>query len=188
MTTSVALIVAVGALFATGVVLLLERSLTRIVVGVVLLGNGVNLLVIATTGRAGGAPIVGETAPAEMTDALPQAMVLTAIVISLGLVAFLLALAHRSWQLHGHDEVQDDVEDRRIALLSETPDVDVSDDVDVGADADAEAEADSAAGANAVGTDPVTGAPVGADMATVARQGVAGDDAGTGAETEVGRR
>ena len=47
-----------------------------------------------------------------MSDPLPQAMVLTAIVITLGVAAFLLAMAYRSWQLQGHDEVQDDVEDR----------------------------------------------------------------------------
>ena len=44
-----------------------------------------------------------------MSDPLPQAMVLTAIVITLGMTAFLLAMAYRSWQLNGHDEVQDDV-------------------------------------------------------------------------------
>ena len=53
-----------------------------------------------------------------MSDPLPQAMVLTAIVITLGMTAFLLAMAYRSWQLHRHDEVQDDVEDRRIARLA----------------------------------------------------------------------
>lgn len=49
-----------------------------------------------------------------MTDPLPQAMILTAIVITLGLTAFLLAMAYRSWQLEGNDEVQDDAEDLRI--------------------------------------------------------------------------
>ena len=49
-----------------------------------------------------------------MSDPLPQAMVLTAIVITFGLTAFLLAVAYRSWQLTGHDEVQDDLEDRQI--------------------------------------------------------------------------
>ena len=48
-----------------------------------------------------------------MSDPLPQALVLTAIVISLGTTAFLLAMAYRSWQLTGHDDVQDDVEDAR---------------------------------------------------------------------------
>jgi multicomponent Na+:H+ antiporter subunit C len=46
---------------------------------------------------------------------MPQALALTAIVISFGLTAFLLALAYRSWQLTGDDLVEDDVEDRRIA-------------------------------------------------------------------------
>ena len=53
-----------------------------------------------------------------MSDPLPQALVLTAIVITLGTTAFLLALAYRSWQLTGHDEVQDDVEDRAIRRLA----------------------------------------------------------------------
>ena len=51
-----------------------------------------------------------------MSDPLPQAMVLTAIVIGLALTAFMLAMSYRSWQLNGNDEVQDDREDRRIAL------------------------------------------------------------------------
>jgi multicomponent Na+:H+ antiporter subunit C len=54
-----------------------------------------------------------------MSDPLPQALVLTAIVISLGTTAFVLAMAYRSWQLTGHDDVQDDVEDAAIRLLAE---------------------------------------------------------------------
>ena len=54
-----------------------------------------------------------------MSDPLPQAMVLTAIVITLGATAFLLALAYRSFQLNGHDEVADDVEDAVIRQLAE---------------------------------------------------------------------
>ncbi|MBQ1055104.1 Na(+)/H(+) antiporter subunit C [Micromonospora sp. C32] len=111
-------ILVIGVLFATGVTLLLERSLTRVLMGVILLGNGANLLLL-TGGRAGGPPIVGTTAQEDMSDPLPQAMVLTAIVITLGMTAFLLALAYRSWHLNGHDEVQDDVEDRRIMQLAD---------------------------------------------------------------------
>ena len=55
-----------------------------------------------------------------MSDPLPQAMILTAIVITLGMTAFLLAMAYRSWLLVGHDEVQDDVEDRRIVAARRT--------------------------------------------------------------------
>lgn len=53
-----------------------------------------------------------------MADPLPQAMVLTAIVIGLALTAFMLTMAYRTWQLNGNDEVQDDREDRRIALAA----------------------------------------------------------------------
>ncbi|MFC6017271.1 Na(+)/H(+) antiporter subunit C [Plantactinospora solaniradicis] len=107
------LVVVVGVLFATGVTLLLERSLSRVLIGIIVLGNGVNLLLLLG-GRSGGAPILGVTPEGEMSDPLPQAMVLTAIVITLGLTAFLLAMAYRSWQLTGHDEVRADPEDRRI--------------------------------------------------------------------------
>ena len=115
MSPSLALVLVIGVLVAAGVYLLLERSLTRVLVGVVLIGNGANLLFLVASGAAGGAPIVGTTPEDEMSDPLPQAMVLTAIVITLGMTAFLLAMAYRSWQLHHHDEVQDDVEDRRVA-------------------------------------------------------------------------
>ena len=118
MRPSLVLVLVIVALFTVGVYLLLERSLSRVLVGVILLGNGANLLFLVAGGAAGGAPILGQTPVEEMSDPLPQAMVLTAIVITLGMTAFLLAMAYRSWQLHGHDEVQDDVEDRRIARLA----------------------------------------------------------------------
>ncbi|BDZ41617.1 hypothetical protein GCM10025865_09160 [Paraoerskovia sediminicola] len=120
MTPSLAIVLAIGVLFATGVYLLLERSLTRVLIGFILIGNGANLLFLVAGGRAGGAPIVGLTPVGEMSDPLVQAMVLTAIVITLGLTAFVLAMAYRSWQLHGHDEVQDDLEDRRVARIAAT--------------------------------------------------------------------
>lgn len=112
---SLALLAVVGVLVGSGVYLVLERSLSRIIVGFALLSNGINLLLLVAGGRAGGAPLIGTTEPEDMSDPLPQAMGLTAIVITLGLTAFALAMAYRSWQLNGHDEVQDDLEDRRIA-------------------------------------------------------------------------
>ncbi|MBW9207256.1 Na(+)/H(+) antiporter subunit C [Mumia sp. zg.B53] len=119
MTVNIVLIVVIGVTFACGVTLLLERSLTRIVVGTLLVGNAVNLIFIVASGAPGRAPIVDESDPSPMSDPLPQAMVLTAIVITLGVAAFLLAMAYRSWQLEGHDEVQDDVEDRLIMRLAD---------------------------------------------------------------------
>lgn len=116
---TVALALAVGGLFATGTWLLLQRNLTRILLGLALLAHGANLLLLAAGGRAGVAPFVGSTDGAPVADPVPQALALTAVVISFGLTAFLLALAYRSWTLTGEDEVEDDPEDRRIAALAE---------------------------------------------------------------------
>ncbi|SNY68948.1 Na(+)/H(+) antiporter subunit C [Paractinoplanes atraurantiacus] len=119
MTPNLVYVVIVGVLFAAGVAMLLERSLTRVLMGMILLGNGVNLLILLG-GKAGAPPIVGAANERDMADPLPQIMILTAIVITLGMTAFLLALAYRSWAMAGHDEVQDDVEDQRIMRLAET--------------------------------------------------------------------
>lgn len=120
---SLALVLLIVVLVGAGVYLLLERSLTRIIIGISMLSNGVNVMFLVASGRAGGPALVGTTPPEEMSDPLPQAMVLTAIVITLGLIAFLLSVAYRAWQLNGHDEVQDDLEDRRIARIAETNEV-----------------------------------------------------------------
>lgn len=123
MSPNLTLALIAGALVAAGVYLVLERSLTRILVGVLLASNGVNVLFLVASGAAGGAPITGVTEPQDMSDPLPQAFVLTAIVITLAVTAFLLALAYRSFQLTGNDEVSDDVEDaaiRRLAIEDET--------------------------------------------------------------------
>jgi multicomponent Na+:H+ antiporter subunit C len=118
MTANLALVLTGAVLVGAGVYMLLERSLTRVLIGIILISNGINVAFLVAGGRAGGAPIVGVTEPALMSDPLPQAMVLTAIVITLGITAFLLAMAYRSWQLTGHDEVQDDVEDAAIRRLA----------------------------------------------------------------------
>ncbi|MEV4655667.1 Na(+)/H(+) antiporter subunit C [Micromonospora sp. NPDC049301] len=120
------LVLAVGVLVGCGAILLLERSLTRILLGVILLGNGVNLLILLG-GRSGAAPVVGTVAVDRMSDPLPQAMVLTAIVITFGLTAFLLAVAYRSWYLTGDDEVPDDLEDRQIIRRAERNEVATAD-------------------------------------------------------------
>ena len=109
------LAILVGALFATGTYLIIQRTLTRIVIGVAVLGHGVNVLLLAS-GAIGAAPIVGADDD-PIADPLPQAFVLTAIVISFAITAFLLTLAYRSWQLTKDDEAEDDIEDRRIARL-----------------------------------------------------------------------
>jgi multicomponent Na+:H+ antiporter subunit C len=117
----------VGALYGTGFTLLLSRSLMRVLIGVVVLGHGTNLLLQLAGGPPGRAPILGAVSPEEFTDPLPQALALTAIVITFALTTFLLALGYRSYVLVGHDEVQDDVEDRRIAR-QKTPSAPLEDD------------------------------------------------------------
>jgi multicomponent Na+:H+ antiporter subunit C len=141
-TASVSLILAAAAMIGCGVYLLLERSLTRVLVGLVMLGNGVNLLFLVSGGPPGRAPIVGSGDSTAMSDPLPQALVLTAIVISLGTTAFVLAMAYRSWQLTGHDDVQDDVEDAAIRRLAAADEA--SDSFDLSSQADADGDVDPA--------------------------------------------
>jgi multicomponent Na+:H+ antiporter subunit C len=101
-------------LFGIGTYLLLQRKLSRIIIGLGLLTHGANILLI-TAGRRGDPPIVGQGARADLADPLPQALALTAIVITFGVTILLLALAYRSWLLTSDDEVQDDVADRAVS-------------------------------------------------------------------------
>jgi multicomponent Na+:H+ antiporter subunit C len=107
-----------GVLFATGTYLILQRLLSRIIVGLGFIAHGANLVLLGSGGDPGSPPIVDAATPAAgYSDPLEQALVLTAIVITFGITAFLLALAYRSWTELGTDEVEDDAEDRRIAAL-----------------------------------------------------------------------
>lgn len=111
---SVLLAATAAVLFATGTYLVLQRKLSRIIIGLSLLTHGANVLLV-TAGRDGDAPLVGAGDPAEFSDPLPQALALTAIVITFAVTGLLLALAYRSWILTHDDEVEDDVGDRSIA-------------------------------------------------------------------------
>ena len=117
-TASLTLVVLMAVLFGAGVSIMLERSLTRVLIGFLLVGNAVNLLIYLMSGTPGLAPILGEGVdPDEISDPLPQAFVLTAIVINLGITAFMLALIYRSWWLAQlgakGDLVDDEAEDAR---------------------------------------------------------------------------
>lgn len=111
MDVSLVLIVVMGLLYACGVYAMLERSLTRVLIGFLLLGNATNLLLLIVMGRPGIAPFSGSADSEEMSDPLPQALMLTAIVITFAISAFLLALIYRSWQLGQADTVEDDEAD-----------------------------------------------------------------------------
>lgn len=113
--------VLVGVLFGGGTYLVLQRTLTRVVLGFGLWGYAVNVLLLVSGGRAGAPPLIDDALPqSAFVDPLPQAMALTAIVITFAITAFLLALAYRSWTHTGDDEAEDDIEDRRIAELART--------------------------------------------------------------------
>lgn len=115
MTITVAVLA--GLLYAVGTWLVLQRRLTRIIIGLGIMAHGANLLLLQAGGNRGQAPFVGDgtPSPADTADPLPQALALTAIVITFGVTAFLLALGYRSWVLTRDDLVEDDLEDRRIA-------------------------------------------------------------------------
>lgn len=127
MTVNVTLAVIVGVLIGAGAVMLMGRGIVRALLGVMLIGNGINLLFLVASGEPGRAPIVGEAEPEAMSDPLPQAMVLTAIVITLAMTAFVLSLAHRAWQLQRSDVIEDDTEDARIQIKAIQNDMSDSD-------------------------------------------------------------
>lgn len=135
---SVLLAATAAALFGIGTWLLLQRRLSRIIVGIGLIGHGTNILLLTSGGPGGLPPLIGRGDPADFSDPLPQALALTAIVITFGVTAFLLAMAYRSWQLTHDDIVSDDLEDRMVALRRRAD----SDVADVEA-ADLEHESDS---------------------------------------------
>jgi multicomponent Na+:H+ antiporter subunit C len=111
---SVTLAFTAAVLFGIGTYLVLQHTLTRILIGIALVTHGANVLLVGSA-RRGDPPIIGTGDEAAFSDPLPQALALTAIVISFGVSALLLALAYRSWLLTHDDEVQDDVTDRAIA-------------------------------------------------------------------------
>ena len=107
MSVNLTLLLITGVLYAVGIYLLLERSLTRVLLGLMLLANATNLLLLTTGGYAGLA--------SAFNDPLPQAFILTSIVISFSVTAFMLSLIYRSWLLSRADHIQVDSEDLRVA-------------------------------------------------------------------------
>ncbi|WP_419886907.1 Na(+)/H(+) antiporter subunit C [Neobacillus niacini] len=99
--------IVIGILFTTATYLMLSKSLLRIIVGTGLLSHGAHLLILTMGGlKRGSAPILGGNAES-YTDPLPQALILTAIVISFGVTAFFLVLAYRAYQELGTDNVEE---------------------------------------------------------------------------------
>ena len=112
---SLILLTVAAVLFAVGTYLILQRMLSRVIIGLGLISHAANLMIMMSGNGPAAPPVIAGTGVTQVADPLPQAMVLTAIVITFGITAFLLALALRSYLLTGSDAVEDDIEDRRVA-------------------------------------------------------------------------
>ena len=105
------LALASGVLYAAGIYMMLRRRLAQLIIGIGLLSNGTNLLIFTAGGLTRGRPPVvpdgAQSLVEPYADPVPQALVLTAIVIGFGLLAFSLVLAHRVHATVGTDDVDD---------------------------------------------------------------------------------
>ena len=136
MSINVPLIIVLGGIVSCGAYLLMDRSLIKMLLGLMLVGNAVNILILVVSGNSGNPPIRGHDAGrAADADPLAQAMILTAIVIMMGVAAFVLALVYRLYVLNrdegeDDDNVDDDPEDVKIlgGSLETAGDRDRSDD------------------------------------------------------------
>ncbi|MGE5571042.1 MAG: Na+/H+ antiporter subunit C [Rhodospirillales bacterium] len=103
------LAVVIGMLYAGGLYMMLRRSLGTLIIGLALLSHAANLLIFTVSGLARGRPpLAPHNAPAGPTaDPLPQALILTAIVIGFGVLAFTLTLMHRTYQITGSEDIDE---------------------------------------------------------------------------------
>jgi len=105
------LAIVVGGLYACGLYMLMRRNVVKFVIGLALLSHAANLLIFTAAGLTRGkAPLVPEGATRlspPFADPLPQALILTAIVISFGVMGFALVLVRRSFEEAGTDDVDE---------------------------------------------------------------------------------
>ncbi|MDV2683041.1 Na(+)/H(+) antiporter subunit C [Alkalihalophilus sp. As8PL] len=97
--------ITVGVLFMVGTYLILTKSILRVIVGLILLSHGAHLLLLTMAGLQRGAPPLLGLEASTYSDPLPQALILTAIVISFGVTSFLLVLAYRTYKEHKTDDL-----------------------------------------------------------------------------------
>ncbi len=104
----VVLAIIVGGLYAAGLYLMLQRSITKLIFGLVLLGHAANLLIFTTGGLTRGSPPLvapgGTAPPVGAADPVPQALILTAIVIGFAVVAYAAVLVRRVYATVGTDD------------------------------------------------------------------------------------
>ncbi len=106
----IVLAIVVGILYTTGVYMLLRRSIVKLIIGIILLSNATNLLIFVSAGLTKGRPaFVKEFTEIseKLSDPLPQALILTAIVIGFGIVAFTLALKYKFYEVTGTDDLDE---------------------------------------------------------------------------------
>jgi len=104
----VVLAVLAGVLYATGIYLMLRRRLAQLIIGLALLSNGSNILILSAAGvMRAKPPLISDAhaAAGEYADPVPQSLILTAIVIGFGVLAFTLVLAHRVHRSAGSDDI-----------------------------------------------------------------------------------
>lgn len=103
------LAVTVGVLYACGLYLMMRRSIVKLIIGLALISNAANLLIFTVAGLTRGYPplvALGAARPPQpFADPLPQALILTAIVIGFGVLAFAMVLAYRVYQSTGTDDI-----------------------------------------------------------------------------------
>lgn len=104
-------IILIGVLYGAGVYMLLRRSMVKLIIGIMLLGNGANLLIFLLGRITKGKPPVIDEVSRVFTDIyadpIPQALILTAIVISFGLQSFAIVLLKRVYALVNSDDLDD---------------------------------------------------------------------------------
>jgi multicomponent Na+:H+ antiporter subunit C len=102
------LALAVGVLYGAGFFMLMKRSLVKLIMGLILISHAANLLIFTSGGLSkGSSPIIpeGASTPSLPTvDPIPQALILTAIVISFGVLSFVLILVYRFFEGTGRDD------------------------------------------------------------------------------------
>lgn len=101
--------IAVGLLFSAAFYMMLRRSIVKLVMGLIILSNAANLSIFAVAGMTRAEPPfldeLTKTASESVADPLPQALILTAIVIAFGVLAFSVVLIHRAYKVVGTDDL-----------------------------------------------------------------------------------
>lgn len=98
--------VIVGVMFAAGTFLMLRRHLAKLILGLILMSNAANLLIFTAGGLNGRDPVIIGEGGTNYADPLPQVLILTAIVISFGVMAYFLTLLRKTYKSTGTEDLE----------------------------------------------------------------------------------